>query len=107
MMKCVDLFAGCGGLSLGFQLAGFEIIRAFDCLKPAIEVYEKKISHPVTEFDLTNDSYAITSIAKIKPDLIMGGPPCQDFSSAGKRDTSLGRASLTHNFANIVCGVSR
>ncbi len=35
----------------------------------------------------------------------MGGPPCQDFSSAGKRDTSLGRASLTYHFANIVCAV--
>jgi len=35
--------------------------------------------------------------------LIIGGPPCQDFSSAGKRDESLGRADLTYNFANIVC----
>lgn len=37
------------------------------------------------------------------PDMIIGGPPCQDFSSAGKRDETLGRADLTYHFANIVC----
>jgi DNA (cytosine-5)-methyltransferase 1 len=45
------------------------------------------------------------SIERYAPDLIMGGPPCQDFSSAGKRDLSLGRADLTYYFANIVCTI--
>jgi len=35
--------------------------------------------------------------------MIIGGPPCQDFSSAGKRDESLGRADLTYSFTNIIC----
>lgn len=38
----------------------------------------------------------------MKPQMIIGGPPCQDFSSAGKRDETLGRADLTISFANIV-----
>lgn len=42
------------------------------------------------------------TIATFNPEVIVGGPPCQDFSSAGKRDESLGRADLTLSFANIV-----
>ena len=104
-MKCIDLFSGCGGLSLGFENANFEIIQAFDLWKPAIEIYEKNFNHPIKEFDLRNDVKAIEEIKQLRPDLVMGGPPCQDFSSAGKRDISLGRADLTYHFANIVCGV--
>ena len=41
-------------------------------------------------------------LRQYEPELIIGGPPCQDFSSAGKRDEGLGRADLTVNFAKIV-----
>lgn len=104
-MKCVDLFAGCGGLSLGFEKAGYEIVHAFDSWEPAISVYRKNFKHPISNLDLTNEAIAVDALNRLKPDLIMGGPPCQDFSSAGKRDTSLGRADLTCNYTNIVCGV--
>lgn len=102
MMKCVDLFAGCGGLSLGFEKAGFDIVAAYDNWQPAINVYQNNFSHPIYNLDLTHEKQAIKSIKQHSPDLIMGGPPCQDFSSAGKRDISLGRANLTHHFANII-----
>ncbi|NJS16555.1 MAG: DNA cytosine methyltransferase [Nostocaceae cyanobacterium CSU_2_110] len=39
----MDIFAGCGGLSLGFQNAGFKIISAFDNWQPAIQVYQKNL----------------------------------------------------------------
>lgn len=104
-MKCVDLFAGCGGLSLGFEKAGYEIVHAFDSWEPAISVYRKNFKHPISNLDLTNEAMAVDALNKLKPDLIMGGPPCQDFSSAGKRDPSLGRADLTYNYTNIVCEV--
>jgi len=100
-MKTVDLFAGCGGLSLGFQNAGFDIIAAFDCWHPAIEVYKENFKHPIFEKDLSENE-AYKTIAIFNPEVIVGGPPCQDFSSAGKRDESLGRADLTLSFANIV-----
>jgi DNA (cytosine-5)-methyltransferase 1 len=104
-MRCVDLFAGCGGLSLGFQKAGFNIVAAYENWQPAIEVYKDNFSHPIFQLNLKNEQEAIGEIKKHSPEMIMGGPPCQDFSSAGKRDTSLGRADLTYHFANIVCAV--
>ncbi|WP_455934444.1 DNA cytosine methyltransferase [Neisseria sp.] len=104
-MKCIDLFAGCGGLSLGFGQAGFEVCAAFEKWDKAIDIYRKNFNHPVYETDLTDEQTAISQILNYQPDLIMGGPPCQDFSSAGKRDVTLGRADLTYHFANIVCSV--
>lgn len=102
-MKCIDLFCGCGGLSLGFQYAGFEILAAIDNWKKAIDVYRDNFGHDAILQDLTDEKEAVETIKEYEADLIMGGPPCQDFSSAGNRDESLGRANLTYNFANIVC----
>jgi DNA (cytosine-5)-methyltransferase 1 len=101
MLKTVDLFAGCGGMSLGFQNADFEILAAFDNWAKALAVYQKNFSHPTHLFDLQN-SQAWQHIQDYTPELLIGGPPCQDFSSAGKRDESLGRADLTIIFAKIV-----
>jgi DNA (cytosine-5)-methyltransferase 1 len=105
-MKCVDLFSGCGGLSLGFEQAGFDVVAAFEYWEPSIEVYKANFTHPIFKQDLTQEQEAIKKIKSFSPDLIMGGPPCQDFSSAGKRDVTQGRADLTYHFANIVCSVS-
>lgn len=104
-MRCIDLFAGCGGLSLGFEQADFEVCAAFEKWEKAIDIYRKNFNHPVYDTDLTDEQKAISQISSYQPDLIMGGPPCQDFSSAGKRDITLGRADLTYHFANIVCAV--
>lgn len=100
-MRTIDLFSGCGGLSLGFQNADFEILAAFDKWKPAIKVYQDNFDHPIYDTDLESEE-AIEFIQKLKPEIIIGGPPCQDFSSAGKRDETLGRADLTLSFANII-----
>jgi DNA (cytosine-5)-methyltransferase 1 len=101
-MRTVDLFAGCGGFSLGFQQAGFDIVAAFDNWQPAIDIYRENFNHPIFEQDL-GDVEGYKFIANFAPELIIGGPPCQDFSSAGKRNENLGRANLTKAFANIVC----
>jgi DNA (cytosine-5)-methyltransferase 1 len=100
-MKTVDLFAGCGGLSLGFQNAGFDIVAAFDNWIPAIEVYQDNFKHSIFNKDLSKKEF-YEIIASFNPEMIIGGPPCQDFSSAGKRDENLGRANLTRSFANII-----
>ena len=100
-LKVVDLFCGCGGLSLGFQQAGFNVVAAFDNWPAAIEVYKKNFSHPIFAKDLGNTA-EISDILSFKPDMIIGGPPCQDFSSAGHRDETLGRADLTLSFADII-----
>ena len=102
-MKCVDLFAGCGGMSLGFQNAGVEILSAIDNWDKSIEIYNKNFSHKCYHHDISDEEGTLEIIKRYSPDMIVGGPPCQDFSSAGKRDESLGRADLTYNFANIIC----
>lgn len=47
MIKTVDLFSGCGGLSLGFERAGFQVIAAYDNWEPAVKVYRDNFSHPI------------------------------------------------------------
>lgn len=100
-METVDLFSGCGGLSLGFQNAGFEILAAFDKWEPAVKVYRDNFNHPIYDTDLGSEE-GLEFVKSLKPQMIIGGPPCQDFSSAGKRDETLGRADLTISYANIV-----
>lgn len=101
-MRVVDLFSGGGGLTLGFQNAGYNIVAAFDNWKIAVELYRKNFNgHPVFEWDLKHPQTA-EKINRFKPDIIIGGPPCQDFSSAGKRDETLGRADLTIVYSNII-----
>jgi len=103
-MNTVDLFCGCGGMSLGFQNAGFNILAAFDNWKPAIDVYKQNFNHCVKQLDL-GSAEVIHEIAKLKPNLIIGGPPCQDFSSAGYKSSSNTRAVLTTSYINIVTSV--
>jgi DNA (cytosine-5)-methyltransferase 1 len=100
-MRVVDLFSGCGGLSLGFESAGFELAAAFDNWEPAISVYRANLSHPIIKQDLSDVSATVKLVRALKPEMIMGGPPCQDFSHAGKRSEG-SRADLTINFAEIV-----
>lgn len=101
MTKVVDLFAGCGGLSRGFQNAGFDIAGAFEYWDVAADCYESNFTHPVYRLDLNDTDEAVKQIGRLNPDLIIGGPPCQDFSHAGKRVEDK-RANLTKSFATIV-----
>jgi DNA (cytosine-5)-methyltransferase 1 len=51
-IRVVDLFSGCGGMSLGFQEAGFDVVAAYDNWDPAIEVYKRNFDHPIIKKDL-------------------------------------------------------
>ena len=104
-MKVVDLFCGCGGLSLGFQKAGYEILAAFDNWDEAVTVYHANFDHPVIKQDLSDVEATVEEIKKFNPDMIIGGPPCQDFSSAGKRNENNGRGDLTVHYAQIVTSI--
>lgn len=100
-MNAIDLFAGCGGMSLGFQNAGFNLVAAFEFWDIAAECYGENFAHPVFQTDLSDVDSAVEQIRKFSPDLIIGGPPCQDFSHAGKR-IEASRASLTEAYARII-----
>lgn len=101
-MRVVDLFSGCGGLSLGFSMAGFDIVAAYDNWKVALETYRLNFKHKATMLDLKDVEHSVEIIGQDKPDMIIGGPPCQDFSSAGKRDENNGRGDLTVCYSEIV-----
>jgi len=103
--RTVDLFSGCGGLSLGFSKAGFKVLAAYDNWELANTVYRRNFKHPVHSIDLSDVPAASRHIQRYSPKVIIGGPPCQDFSIAGKRKESE-RASLTVAFARIVQAVS-
>lgn len=104
-MRVVDLFCGCGGLSLGFAEAGFNIVAAYDKWEAALNVYRNNFHHPAMEMDLGNILYCSDEISRMSPDMIIGGPPCQDFSSAGKRDEEGGRGGLTVRYAEIISNI--
>lgn len=102
-MRVVDLFSGCGGLSLGFENAGFDVVAAYDNWQPAIAVHKANFTHPIFNVNLSDENFiAVKHISEYQPNMIIGGPPCQDFSSAGKRDENNGRGDLTISYAKII-----
>lgn len=104
-MKAIDLFCGCGGLSLGFEKAGIEILAGIDNWTDALAVYSNNFSHPAIKADLSDINKSVDLVRPFLPDIIIGGPPCQDFSSAGKRDEDNGRGDLTVSYAKIVTAI--
>ena len=104
-MNIIDLFAGCGGLSLGFEMAGFNIPVAIEKDAWASETYKK--NHPTTKV-ITEDITQILDLSTILPETdmkihgIIGGPPCQGFSLSGNRDKNDPRNSLFMEFVRFV-----
>ena len=87
---CIDLFCGGGGFSLGLQRAGFSVLAALDFNQEAIAVFRKNF--PAVKHALRADltQFRPSDLAKLigtRPvDLIVGGPPCQGFSTVRQRD---------------------
>ncbi len=92
-MDAVDLFCGVGGLSLGLQEAGINVKAALDNWDAAVDVYNRNVGPHAQTLDLSDPANAIDLITPLQPDLIAGGPPCQDFSSAGDRSSAIAPAS--------------
>ena len=104
-MRVIDLFSGCGGMSLGFQNAGFQIVAAYDNWQSAIDIYRRNFQHPIFKKNLATED-VVPELKGYSPDMIIGGPPCQDFSIAGKREFRGERANLTLKFGQIVSEVN-
>ncbi len=101
--KVLDLFSGCGGLSFGFSRQGFDIVAGIDNWSDSLVTFEK--NHPGAKgilADLANfDAKALEETIG-RPDVIIGGPPCQGFSISGKRDPNDPRNSLYLGFVKAV-----
>ena len=86
----LDLFCGCGGLSYGFDLAGFEIIGGIDFNKEATETF--KLNFPKAKVrcaDITKVTNATVKKLYEGVDVIIGGPPCQGFSTANRHQKEM------------------
>lgn len=131
-LKYIDLFSGCGGLSLGLEKVGFNLELAVEksdlagrtfCynfidrraqddkwwkeyLTKSIESQfdSKLIISPVS--DILLSKYIVDSLIGKEVDLIAGGPPCQGFSMAGKRQKSDPRNKLVWDFLDVVKTIS-
>jgi len=84
-LKFIDIFSGCGGLSFGLELAGLECLAAVDFNPIAIKTFNSNHSRPIgLERDLTKfePDQLQETIGDQTIDLVVGGPPCQGFSTA-------------------------
>ncbi|MFT8705376.1 DNA cytosine methyltransferase [Bifidobacterium aquikefiricola] len=103
--KAVDLFAGAGGMSLGLTESGIDVVAAYEWWDAAVDAYNANFTtHQAHKQNLAEEEDSIRIISKFSPDIIVGGPPCQDFSSAGTQIEGT-RASLTVSYAKIVAQV--
>lgn len=101
----IDLFSGCGGLSQGFIDAGYNIALGIDSWEDAIETFRfnhKNSIGIVTDLIKTTPLEISKQINIPKVDIIVGGPPCQGFSIAGKRFIDDERNKLYKSFVDFV-----
>lgn len=86
----LDLFCGCGGLSKGFEMAGYDILLGVDFNQPALDTYAFNHKGSKTLFGNLSKAETFDTIdsllGKKKVDVIIGGPPCQGFSLTGPRN---------------------
>lgn len=101
----IALFAGCGGMSLGFKWAGFDVKGFVELEKSAREIYKTnfpKASELGTDIlKLTDEQVASWKKELGEIDVLCGGPPCQGFSLAGKRDEADYRNKLYKEYQRI------
>jgi DNA (cytosine-5)-methyltransferase 1 len=108
-IKGIGLFSGCGGLDLGFEAAGIDIIGHVEIWDAANKIYAenfpnsrllKEDINDVTEDDISSWKKEFGEV-----EIIVGGPPCQGFSLAGKRDPEDMRNQLYQQYVRIVSNI--
>lgn len=101
----IDLFSGCGGMSLGFEMAGFRNVIAIDNWEDALATYSFNRQNAKTlcaDLKFLTPEEVEGRIGNEKIDVIIGGPPCQGFSIAGKRIIEDDRNKLYKSFVAMV-----
>ncbi|MDJ0723769.1 MAG: DNA (cytosine-5-)-methyltransferase [Prochloraceae cyanobacterium] len=105
----VSLFAGCGGSSLGFHLAGFKELLAVEWDDNAIATFKMNFPNvPVFHGDIAKlsveEALNLTGLKPKELDCLQGSPPCQGFSTVGKRRATDSRNTLFKEFVRLVQG---
>lgn len=116
MLKYIDLFAGCGGLSLGLHNAGWKGLFAIEKNVDAFKTLEYNLINQKNHFKWPNwlpkQAHEIDDVLKTykeqllslqnQVDLVAGGPPCQGFSMAGRRNESDSRNNLVNSYIQFI-----
>jgi DNA (cytosine-5)-methyltransferase 1 len=105
----VSLFAGCGGSSLGYSMAGYRELLAVEWDDHAIETFKANFPDvPVYHGDIAKlsveEALRITGLKPGELDVLDGSPPCQGFSTAGKRKMDDGRNQLFREYIRLLRG---
>ncbi|MHB8520235.1 MAG: DNA cytosine methyltransferase [Limisphaerales bacterium] len=91
-LTCIDLFCGCGGFTLGMERAGFSTLAAVDSNQEAVTVFRRNFPGVAHVFHKDLTGFPPVEMAQIigaeEVDVIVGGPPCQGFSTVRQRDGS-------------------
>lgn len=104
-LTVLDLFSGCGGLSYGFEQAGFDVLLGVDNWQPALDTFElnhtnsKSLLADISELSLEK---VLEQCEGQEIDVIVGGPPCQGFSLSGPRNFDDPRNRLYIDFIRLV-----
>ncbi len=94
----VSLYAGAGGLDYGFVQAGFRLLWAVDADPHAVETYRMNVGDHIIRGELPDHQPP----KSLRPDLVVGGPPCQGFSVIGRMDPADPRSKHVHHFFDVV-----
>jgi DNA (cytosine-5)-methyltransferase 1 len=104
--RVVDLFCGMGGLSLGLERSGLHVVGGMDIWKDATETYRYNLGHPCLTADIlqVGPEQFLETIGASREEIhvMAGGPPCQGFSTVGKRDDSDPRNKLVFRYLEYV-----
>jgi len=101
----IDLFSGCGGLSCGLEMAGHECLLGVDANKDAIASFaanHKKAATYLGDIKKLNERKLKELLKGQKVDMVVGGPPCQGFSTVGRGQVNDDRNQLFREFVRIV-----
>lgn len=99
-MKAISLFTGAGGMDVGFQRAGFDVVWANELMPHAAATYAQNHADGVMHCGDLNTR--IDELPKGDIFCVFGGPPCQGFSVAGKMDLQDERSQLVYSFMDVI-----
>ena len=100
-LTAVSLFTGAGGMDVGFESAGVQVLIANELMKEASETYKE--NHPNTKIINADINTVIDTFSQYNgADLVFGGPPCQGFSVAGKMNPNDQRRKLIFSYLDVV-----
>ncbi|MYC81782.1 MAG: DNA cytosine methyltransferase [Acidobacteria bacterium] len=98
-----SLYCGAGGLDLGFMAAGFRCLAAFDADAAAVATYNRNLGCHASTVDLRSCDPDVANALK-RADLVLAGPPCQGFSTAGRNDPEDERNLHLQRVAELAAG---